>query len=185
MERGQVVLESKSWQDVLRAINAPVILFGLVLLVVLTATVLIVTTGGLDSSERLWVASERLWVAIGGAILIQTVLAMVFALCWFRPTNLMFTAEAHLEQYRLEHQVELIARDRFSAEPMILPASELISTEPTVLPAYDDTEVQQEPVHLEQYRLENQVELIARDRFSAEPTILPVNNDTETEQEPG
>jgi len=64
-------------------------------------------------------ASERLWIAIGGAILILTVLAMVFTLCWFRPRNLMFTAEAHLEQYRLTNQVELVAPERISVEPTI------------------------------------------------------------------
>lgn len=121
------MLEGKYWQDVLRAINAPVILFGLGLLVVLSATVLIVSTGGLDSSERLWVASERLWVAIGGAGLILTVFVMVFTLCWFHPTHLMFTAEAHLEQYRLTSQVMLVASER-------------ISTEPTILPIEDDAE---------------------------------------------
>jgi len=125
------MLAGKDWQGVLQSINAPVILFGLGLLVVSTATVLIVSQGELDSSERLWVASERLWVVIGGASLILTVFVMVFALCWFRPKNLMFTAAAHLEQYRLTNQVELVASER-------------ISIEPTISPVDDDVEAEQE-----------------------------------------
>ena len=92
------MVSGRYWQGVLQAINAPVILFGLALLSTSTSTVMIIWKGELQTTEA------KLLVAAGGASLMLVTIGMVFVLAWFKPRNLMFTAEAHLEEERLRSE---------------------------------------------------------------------------------
>ena len=48
-------------------------------------------------------------------------LLMVFLICWFHPTHLMYTAEAHLEEQRIRNagQKEVVTPNRITSEPTI------------------------------------------------------------------
>lgn len=109
------MVEGKYWQGILQAVNAPVILFGLALLSTSTATVMIIWQGNLGTTD------SKLLVAAGGASLILVTIGMVFVLAWFKPQNLMFTAEAHLELEGLKSEgaVQPITRQFITAEPEI------------------------------------------------------------------
>jgi len=82
------------WSKILQSITAPVILFGLILLVL--GSVAITTL----------IADLGVWfkVAILGFIwcTVVGVLVGVFVLTWFKPKNLIYTEAGHTEEARLE-----------------------------------------------------------------------------------
>jgi hypothetical protein len=85
------VYEQRGWGTILRSITAPVVLFGLAILVIGGTTVSIVGFSDLGSSHKLL-------VALGAAALLLTILLMVFLLTWFKPQNLIYSESGYLEE---------------------------------------------------------------------------------------
>ena len=82
------------WKGVLRAITAPVILFGLFILV-LGSVAISVTQSSMEPSVVPW-------ALLGIGILTCLELFMVFILVIFYPTNLMFSGAEHLAKKQMD-----------------------------------------------------------------------------------
>jgi hypothetical protein len=85
------VYEQRGWGTILRSITAPVVLFGLAVLVIGGATASIVGISDLGSSDKLL-------VALGAGVLLFVMLLMVFLLTWFKPQNLIYSESGHLRE---------------------------------------------------------------------------------------
>jgi hypothetical protein len=98
------VYEHRGWSTVLQSITAPVVLFGLAILVTGGATASIVGFSDLESSDKLL-------VALGAGILLFVMLLMVFLLTWFKPQNLIYSETAYLEEIAMGQPDNPVARD--------------------------------------------------------------------------
>jgi cell division protein FtsN len=85
------VYEQRGWGTILRSITAPVVLFGLAILVIGGATTTLVVASDLPSAGKLL-------VALGAAVLLLVILVMVFLLTWFKPQNLIYSESGYLEE---------------------------------------------------------------------------------------
>jgi len=98
------VYEQRGWGTILRSITAPVVLFGLAILVIGGATASIVGISDLGSSDKLL-------VALGAWILLFVMLVMVFLLTWFKPQNLIYSETGYLEEIAMGQPNNPVARD--------------------------------------------------------------------------
>jgi hypothetical protein len=98
------VYEQRGWGTILRSITAPVVLFGLAILVIGGATASIVGISDL-------VSSDKLLVALGAGVLFFVMLLMVFLLTWFKPQNLIYSESGHLEQSAMGQPDNPVARN--------------------------------------------------------------------------
>ena len=87
--------EQRNWPAILESITAPVVLFGLALLVIGALAAIVVPLSGLESTQKLW-------ICLGADILIFLIVLAVFLLTWFRPENLIYSESGHLKRMRME-----------------------------------------------------------------------------------
>ena len=94
------------WKGILRSITAPVILFGLFIMVFGTVAIFTITS-------QLEVSSIRI-IMLGIGILTLIVLCGIFYLVIFKPENLMFSESGYLEKHRLNQgsKEQPVSRER-------------------------------------------------------------------------
>lgn len=96
--------EQRGWSAILRSITAPVVLFGLMILVIGGTTATIVGFSDLAPLD------QRL-VVIGAGVLLLVILIMVFLLTWFRPQNLIYSESGYLAESAMGRPDNPVARD--------------------------------------------------------------------------
>lgn len=107
--------EQRGWGTILRSITAPVVLFGLTILVIGGATASIVGLSDLGSADKLL-------VCLGAGVLLLVILMMVFLLTWFKPQNLIYSEFGYLEESAMawgaaEDPVAIETLDRRRGQP--------------------------------------------------------------------